>query len=485
MRALHVFTALLLPPLFALALPSPAPGFPPMLREASIHQQELRSGHPDLLPPGGRPPLLAQRMSRPRELGMQVVGFLPYWTSAAHWQALPLELVSHVSWFALELSSTGTVAEAHGWPDGPLADSLHAHGVNLLLSAALFGSSSLRSLLSNPGARQTARGTLLSRMMAGAADGLMIDFEGVPGDQYANFGSFMTELRADLDSQGEATGRRYTLMVCTPAVDWNGAYNYSLLSTVCDALFIMAYDYRWSGSSTTGPVSPATGWGSWNVAWSVADHLAWNGNRPEKLVLGLPWYGYDWPCQGASAASSTTGNATARSYSAARALAQSHGLLRENVAQTPWCAWNSGGWRQCWYDDTLSLGVKLDLAHNQSLQGVGIWALGYEGSRPELWEQMRQRLWSPEAPPPPEVEWGLQLSIRGNEVELDWAPQAGALAYRIYAMEGPFTPPAQGELLGQCASPPFRTALSTGRRCFRVTSLDRLEPHHGVSFETR
>lgn len=483
MRPLLLFTALLLPPLLALALPPAAPGLPPMLGDVSIHQQELQSGHADLLPAGGLPPHSVQRISRPRDLGAHVVGFLPYWTSTAHWQALPLELLSHVSWFALELTSTGTVAEAHGWPDGPLADSLHAHGVDLLLTAALFGSSSLRSLLSSPTSRQTARTTLLSRMMAGEADGLMVDFEGVPGDQYAAFGSFMTELRADLDTQGEASGRRFTLMVCTPAVDWNGAYNYSLLSTVCDALFIMAYDYRWSGSPTTGPVSPATGWGSWNVAWSVADHLAWNGHRPEKLVLGLPWYGYDWPCQSAAPASSTTGSATARSYSAARGLALSHGLLRESVAQTPWCAWNSGGWRQCWYDDTLSLGLKLDLAHTQALKGVGIWALGYEGSQPELWEQIRLRLWSPDAPPPP--EWGLRLSIRGNEVELEWDPQEGAVAYRIYASENPFTPPAQGELLGQCASPPFRTALTMGRRCFRVTHLDSLELHDGMNRETR
>ncbi len=464
---------LLLLPFLALAAESDPQESP------SIHQLELQSGHPDFLPSGGIAPHPVTRPRRSRELTSTVVGFLPYWTSAAHWQGLPLELLSQASWFALELNASGGVANAHGWPDGPLADSLHAHGVDLLMCAALFGSSSLRSLLSSSSARQTARSTLLSRMETGDADGLMIDFEGVPSDQYATFGGFMGELRADLDALGQANGRHYSLMVCTPAVDWNGAYNYTLLSTLCDALFIMAYDYRWSGSSSTGPVSPATGWGGWNVAWSVADHLAWNGNRPQKLVLGLPWYGYDWPCQSSSAASSTTGSATARSYSAARGLASSHGLLRESVAQTPWCAWNSGGWRQCWYDDTLSLGMKLDLAQHEGLQGVGIWALGYEGSHQDLWAQLRQRLWSPVVPPPADG-WNLAISLRGNEVELDWQLQVGAAAYRVYAAPGPFTPPMEGMMLGQCEAPPFRTALSTGLRCFRVTALDSVDARAGT-----
>jgi len=461
-RRLAPWSALLLVPLWATAQSG---------HHASIHQVELEAGHADP-PPSAHAPRVLRPLPRQRQLDVSVVGFLPYWTSESHWQAMPLDLLSQVCWFSLELNSSGGVANAHGWPQAALTDSLHTHGVELLLCATLFGSSTLRTLLANPAARQAARANLLSRMASGSADGLMIDFEGVPGDQYGAFGTFMSEVRADLDAAAESQNRRYTLMVCTPAVDWNGAYNYSLLSTVCDALFIMAYDYHYAGSSTSGPVSPAQGWGSWNVAWSVADHLAWNGQRPEKLVLGLPWYGYDWPCQSASAGSSTTGSATARSYAAALALAQSHGLRRESVAQTPWSAWQSGSWRQCWFDDTLSLGMKLDLVQDNGLQGMGLWALGYEGSRQELWHQICARHWQETPPPPPPEEpWALRLQVVGNQVLLEWNAQPGATSYRVYGAARPFSPPREGELLEECEETHCLLPREMGTRCFRVTAL--------------
>ena len=42
-------------------------------------------------------------------------------------------------------------------------------------------------------------------------------------------------------------------------------------------------------------------------------------------------------------------------------------------------------WIQGWFDDSLSLSLKYDFAINNDLLGVGVWALGYDGSNPELW----------------------------------------------------------------------------------------------------
>ena len=46
-------------------------------------------------------------------------------------------------------------------------------------------------------------------------------------------------------------------------------------------------------------------------------------------------------------------------------------------------------WRQLWYDDVDAFGAKVGFALGKGLRGVGIWALGYQGMRPELWSVLR------------------------------------------------------------------------------------------------
>ena len=42
-------------------------------------------------------------------------------------------------------------------------------------------------------------------------------------------------------------------------------------------------------------------------------------------------------------------------------------------------------WRQCWYDDSLSLSIKYQYAKDLNLNGIGIWALGYDNGDDRLW----------------------------------------------------------------------------------------------------
>ena len=61
------------------------------------------------------------------------------------------------------------------------------------------------------------------------------------------------------------------------------------------------------------------------------------------------------------------------------------------LSQTPWYHYNNNGWNQGWYDDSLSLSLKYDFALFNDLKGVGIWALGYDDGRPELWELLHAK----------------------------------------------------------------------------------------------
>jgi hypothetical protein len=59
--------------------------------------------------------------------------------------------------------------------------------------------------------------------------------------------------------------------------------------------------------------------------------------------------------------------------------------LWDAPSATPWYREQAPSWRQAWYDDDTSLTAKYARVLSEDLAGIGIWALGYDGTRPELW----------------------------------------------------------------------------------------------------
>ena len=152
---------------------------------------------------------------------------------------------------------------------------------------------------------------------------------------------------------------------------------------------MMGYNYYWSGSSTAGPVAPVSG-ENYNITRSLNEDYVGDGVPSGKLLLGVPWYGYDWPVTGSERKAPTTGTGTSRLYNSALNLAASHTVIFDQPTGVPWISYQSSGqWRQMWYDDSLSLQIKNNLAMNLNLAGIGIWALSYEAGRDELWNGLK------------------------------------------------------------------------------------------------
>ncbi|RMF08494.1 MAG: T9SS C-terminal target domain-containing protein [Candidatus Neomarinimicrobiota bacterium] len=347
-----------------------------------IHQRQWNYYRQHYQEPLYRPDTTAILPLQPRAFAPSrtVFGYHPYW-EGTNWQDYNYDLLTTVAYFSAEVNSSGQLTHLHGWPVTGLINAAHAHGVKVVLCATLFNSSSMETLLSSADRRQTLITNLLSQVQAGQADGVNIDFEGLPASQKQNMVQFITDLTTTFHTQ--IPGSEVTLAM--PAVDWNHAWDYSALAGIADGLFIMGYDYHWSGSSTTGAVAPLTG-GTYNVSWSVSDYLASTGNRADKLILGVPYYGIEWPAVSSSPGAATTGTGSSKIYNTAVVLAATYGRNWDTNSQTPWYAYSSGGWHQGWYDDAQSLELKYDLALSQNLQGVGIWALGYDHGRQELWD---------------------------------------------------------------------------------------------------
>jgi hypothetical protein len=322
-----------------------------------------------------------------------VFGFLPYWVSAPY---LQYDLISVLACFSIDMGASGTITSWHGFPSafsGPI-DGIHSAGGLAVVTVVNFSGSQIHSILTT--GRATAISTLQGVLTSTAVDGICIDFEGVQAADRDDLTSFMQVLRDSLESVEPGCH----LSICTPAVDWSGAFDYPGLAGACDALMMMCYPFHGSWSTEAGPCCPLTGWGSSpssasNMAWTIGDYIINDPDIHSKLVVGLPYYGFEWETADQYAHSEAIGDCLTLYYSSLALRAAQYGRLWDGESLTPWYAYDDGTWNQGWYDDPVSLGLKYSLVLDSGIQGIGVWALGYDGSRPELWECLDQFFASP------------------------------------------------------------------------------------------
>ena len=368
----------------------------------SVHEWELRRHADEPLAPRLVPPDEVLREGRAKAVDRIVYGYYPYWVrdlTTIRWSAL-----THLAWFSLEMDATGAVTAAHGWPDTTTVEAAHAAGVRVDLAVTLFSSSGIGTLVGSATNRARAIGNLVDRMVAGNADGIAIDFEGVPGSARDNFTTFIRELRAELTRRGLTAAE---LSVAGPAVDWSSAFDLDALLDQIDSYFIMGYDFFWSGSAHAGPTGilrttadwrPFT---SWAALRSIARYTSLvDAAKRRKIVYGVPYYGREWTTVDDSMGAATIANVQSVTYSAAREAVSTTRTRRwHDGIKTPWYVWNSGGWHQVYYDDEESLRVKYWLARAQDLGGVGMWALNYDAPHAELWDLL-ETMFAGEPDPP-------------------------------------------------------------------------------------
>ena len=103
---------------------------------------------------------------------------------------------------------------------------------------------------------------------------------------------------------------------------------------------------------------------------------------PEKILMGMPNYGYDWTLpfrQGSRARSISNPEAVS-------IAADHYAAIRfDEAAQSPWFRYvdDSGQEHEVWFEDARSIRAKLLLPKEYGLKGVGYWNLMRE--LPQNW----------------------------------------------------------------------------------------------------
>ena len=96
-------------------------------------------------------------------------------------------------------------------------------------------------------------------------------------------------------------------------------------------------------------------------------------------------------------------------YGTAHDYALQHGRKWDAVEGVAWTSYQRQNctaaygcvnpWREIYYDDAQALGLKYDVVNRYNLRGAGIWALGYDGTRPELYQVLKDKFVTDTIPP--------------------------------------------------------------------------------------
>lgn len=290
-----------------------------------------------------------------------------------------LPYLTYLSIFSYGLRSDGTLI----YPDGDerLIQAAKKYGaVPILMLTSLnengtFSSELINEILANKELSDKVISETVATVREKGYGGVETDFEYIDGALAENYADFVRRLRA-------ALGENITVMTdLAPKTssEQKGllyeAHDYKQLGAAADLLFLMTYEwgYRYGPPMAVSPVK--------NVRRVI--EYAISEIPPQKILKGIPSYGYDWPLP------YERGVTEAMTLSALEAveLARREGVSidYDTEAAAPFFNYTdrSGRPHVVWFQDARSAESLSELIREYSLRGAGIWNI--MRLFPELW----------------------------------------------------------------------------------------------------
>jgi cellulose synthase/poly-beta-1,6-N-acetylglucosamine synthase-like glycosyltransferase/spore germination protein YaaH/peptidoglycan/xylan/chitin deacetylase (PgdA/CDA1 family) len=223
-------------------------------------------------------------------------------------------------------------------------------------------------MLANPTARQNLAMQLEKFADTEHQPGIVVDFESLPQSSQQDFQRFIHDLGAALHT------KNLKLMVALPAADW--VYDYKYFASQADAIILMNYDFHWP-TSAPGPIAPQD-WFVRNIENMVK--LV----PPEKLVMGIANYGYDWPAKSKRTAHPVA-QAVTFQQAVITAVESETDIEFDPESLNPRYSYEDQNnlVHNVWMLDGVTAYNQLRAAERAGVQGTALWRLGLED--PSIW----------------------------------------------------------------------------------------------------
>ena len=313
-----------------------------------------------------------------------VYGFWPNWPYIESYQP-DWNTLTHVSYSEWTLNSDGTITNPENMSHYyAVRDQAHQHGVKITLCIYSSDPYAMDSVIANH--QKDFINNISNLLQMYGADGVNLDLE-TPTDINSITGTsnvpLFENLMANLHTTLKTENPAYHISIDTPwGIKHAATFKNANLKKYVDSVFLMSYDY--CDRKTTAPNSPYDSPIQYDAIESVNETS--NYFSKNQIILGLPFYGYDYSTDSNQPGANITNEQTIHIEDAVN-NSQIYGRIWDSDSNTPWYRYKSGDtWHQVWYDDDESLNLKYQYVKSENLGGVGFWALGYERNYSNIWK---------------------------------------------------------------------------------------------------
>ena len=323
-----------------------------------------------------------------------ILGFAPYW-NLKKLSTESLTSITHFAYFHLLLNGNGSVyqkinrrEEDPGFTNYKrlLSGTINTGSKPLIITVMPESQTALTQSISSKSARDKTINTLINLVKESSAAGINIDYEplgDISDSTKQNFTLFIKELRAQLSTT------QLSISIYGSAGSKPRIWDLKALEPYTNYFVVMSYDYTMPGSSSAGPNSPLRGSGDLfehDIIKNISEITKLV--KSEKILLGIPFYGYEWDTVDASKYSPVESKGVTAS------LERIEQMLNDKTLELVWdrntltpygIASESGQISQIYFENAASMKLKLDFVKSSGLGGIAIWALGYEGQNSWVW----------------------------------------------------------------------------------------------------
>ncbi len=279
-----------------------------------------------------------------------------------------LPFLSFVSIFSYMAKPDGSLSSIE---DEPVITAARAKGtapfmvVTNMRAEGGFSSENANAILSSPEIQDVLLNNIITVLQEKNYYGLNLDFEYIYSHDRENYNSFLRKVTAKLRQMGYSVS---TSLAPKNSAQQTGllyeAHDYPVHSGLADYIILMTYEWGY----TYGPARPVA---PLNLVEAVIRYAV-SVIPPEKILMGIPNYGYDWtlPFVRGTAAHPLTNPGAVELASEVGAR-----ILFDEEAQSPHFSYYSynGKKHAVWFEDARSIRAKLELVHRYGLAGVSYW----------------------------------------------------------------------------------------------------------------
>ena len=231
-------------------------------------------------------------------------------------------------------------------------------------------------VLATPASRSSLAAEVTRVTLSEHLAGVTVDFENVMAKDRQHYILFMQTLHQSLLAHHLLT------MICLPEKSRStggiDAYDYAKLGQASDLVMLITYDEHVPGGKP-GPIAAL-----FNDDRVIK--FALQQIPPQKILLGVADYGYDWSL------SSNSGVEVSMAQTAALAQTYHAKITLDPSSQTPTFSYTdtTGAKHVVWSEDRKSLQQVMNLVNVYGLKGISVWHLGAENQ--EFWDAVQATL---------------------------------------------------------------------------------------------